>query len=135
MERFEFRAWHRKEKFMYAVDTLTFPVGGIRWYAGVGTGISYANPKYGWKVDSDLMRFIGAKDKNGEEICQSDIVFCQSDIVFCHNTKKTHIVKYEKLVGFEGVFCMGFEFDTAYQDQIEIIGNIHQNPELLKQLK
>jgi len=43
--RFKFRAWDGK--VMLSVDTLEFPIGGIRWHGpGVGGGICHVNKKF-----------------------------------------------------------------------------------------
>ena len=95
--------------------------------------------------EPDLMQYTGLKDKNGKEIYESDIL-----ITPCNETRytkranvhgqgaKTMIIESTgkvvcKWVGY------GFKFDHLVKNkhsinipEIEIIGNIHENPELLK---
>jgi len=86
-----------------------------------------------WFEDEDLMQYTGLKDKNGKEIYEGDIV----------KDKKNHprmklVVKYEG-VGFsikdiKNGDCQILFYNSSCrkQENIEIIGNIYENPELLK---
>lgn len=85
-------------------------------------------------TDCEIMQFTGLHDKNGKEIYEGDI--------YHKNGGKGEIVFYN------GCFCVkggssfsplnfGCEEDYAdiivddFVDTIEVIGNIHENPELL----
>lgn len=81
--------------------------------------------------DYILMQFTGLKDKNGKEVYEADIVI--------HDGEKI-VVNYgiQSVDAFEGA---GFNLWSFYgqklggfrlQSEIEIIGNIYENPELLK---
>lgn len=70
------------------------------------------------------MQFTGLLDKNGKEIYESDILFAD---------RKTN--KIGKVIFDGGCFCIDFGDDSnfiATKNGFEIIGNIHENPELLK---
>ena len=83
--------------------------------------------KDGYKFDDlKIMQYTGLKDKNGKEIYEGDIVYC-------HNTKNTYVVERKVFEGYEGALCVGYEFETAHQENLEVIGNIYENPELLKE--
>jgi uncharacterized phage protein (TIGR01671 family) len=79
----------------------------------------------------DVMQYTGVKDKNGKEIYEGDIIKWKDHIF---------IVKY-----FEKIGAFGFAFiaddgvedfyDLSISDLSEVIGNIHENPELLEKLK
>ena len=78
------------------------------------------------EVDPETVgQFTGLTDKNGKKIFEGDILNCiTSDFdgsdKYVYNFKITDITGYER---------MGF-LDFCYE--IEIISNIHDNPELLK---
>jgi uncharacterized phage protein (TIGR01671 family) len=100
--------------------------------------IRYGNPKNNIFNDSDyiLMQYTGLKDKNGKEIYEGDIVIC--------NEKKRYEREYSKLesvVIFEnGMFVIkptpnGWlkTFLSLLHSTVEVIGNIYENPDLLKE--
>jgi hypothetical protein len=81
--------------------------------------------------DYILMQFTGLIDKNGKEVYEGDIVI--------HDSEKI-VVSYgiQSVDAFEGA---GFNLWSFYgqklggfrlQSEIEIIGNVFENPELLK---
>jgi hypothetical protein len=71
----------------------------------------------------ELMQFTGLKDKNGKDIYEGDILRTESGI--CE-------VRWEKTGA-----CFRYYFDGNWEsplnyDDIEVIGNIYENPELFR---
>jgi uncharacterized phage protein (TIGR01671 family) len=86
----------------------------------------------------ELMQYTGLKDKNGKEIYEGDIVsFEDSDggYEYPDLVVNTGIVEYGKL-GFYFTNRVAVEMDDFYIkdgrcDDIEVLGNIYENPELM----
>ena len=69
------------------------------------------------------MQFTGLKDKNGKEIYEGDVVRYSAN-------KEEHISEVVYIESFFGVEKHTGILSSFYP--IEIIGNIYENPELLK---
>ena len=106
MREIKFRAWAGTHKLMFQV---------VR-------PMHYIQPI--------LMQYTGLKDKNGKEIYEGDIVVLSSDgdKKICKVTLDGWQSLFESVQN--GFYCpMG----STAQNYREVIGNIYENPELLKQ--
>lgn len=101
----KFRAWDKKKKRMHYGGFSVHAGGKIEPLKGLGP------------VDPTVMQFTGLLDKNGEEIWEGDIVI--GDVC-------PRVIKL-----IEGDFFFGL----PPAKELEIIGNVHQNSELLNQAK
>lgn len=72
-----------------------------------------------------LCQFTGLHDKNGEEIYEGDIVECDDK-----GSKSLHEVRFTSEKCDESRF--GWDSVGWYENEIEVIGNIYENPELIK---
>ena len=119
----KFRAWDKRENTMRDVAVLHFTKGGKV------NSIEY------WKTPSELksyhvrnlvlMQSTGLKDKNGVEIFEGDIGWDDHQEVHGQVIFENGAFKYE----WENISEDLFEAT----DDIEIVGNIHENPELLEE--
>lgn len=124
MREIKFRAWSKKSK------TIRDNIFDVR---------------LGNDEDYELMQFTGLKDKNGKEIYEGDIVKDKEGIIwqvywtmgafsiFCdtHNLSKSLKLKIkDKTKEDEDI-----EILNAWWVGVEVIGNIYENPELLKEDK
>ena len=114
-------------------DIVQFPVHGV-------VRIVEQEPSYkDAEVDSDTVgQFTGLTDKNGRKIFEGDIIHLEYSQVFFGGM---YFGEYTAEVSYkEGCFITdginnGDEIETPLSgfdnDELEIIGNIHDNPELL----
>jgi uncharacterized phage protein (TIGR01671 family) len=132
MREIKFRAWHKKRKKFYEILHLhlkTIMNGGI-WATCEGYNIIehqeihiQIQPK-----DCEIIQYTGLKDKNAKEIYQSDLVkdehgFTKEIVWSCYEWRlKGHDVSYP---------IVSYESDIPGHADLEIIGNIYENPELL----
>ena len=114
-------------------DIVQFPVHGV-------VRIVEQEPSYkDAEVDSDTVgQYTGLTDKNGRKIFEGDIIHLEYSQVFFGGV---YFGEYTAEVSYkEGCFITdgtnnGDEIETPLSgfdnDELEIIGNIHDNPELL----
>ena len=125
MREIKFRVWHKEKKIMgevLGIDILHKEIFFSNEDVDCYEHVDFKN--------IELMQYTGLKDKNGKEIYEGDILF------------ESFGEKYYKVVFENGSFRAEFEgvFDEYSFDLIdvvaqgyEVVGNIYQNPELLKE--
>ena len=109
------------------------------WDKSAGQMLNNVHNTYDWElmpVDKSedesfhLMQFTGLRDKNGVEIYESDVVMFgvrQGDRK--NETKRTGVIGAVSIHPFGTGFG---SFDAAWCANVTVIGNIHENPEMLK---
>lgn len=82
----------------------------------------------GFNIDeSTIGQYTGLKDKNEKEIYEGDIV----KIEYIQTTIEKAVIKYKGASFYGSTFADDWELDEYYE--IEVIGNIYDNPELLEE--
>lgn len=75
----------------------------------------------------EVMQYTGLKDKNGKEIYEGDIIIAYDEMT---DVIDKGVIDWDKS---EGGFCIKGCEPTflGYYPELEVIGNIYENPELL----
>lgn len=71
-----------------------------------------------------IMQSTGLKDKNGKEIFEGDVVKCNGLLGTIESFKAMWICSFVKYNNYQKV---GF-----FAQEIEVVGNVYENPELLE---
>lgn len=123
----KFRAWLKEEYRMTDVREITFFNDEIQMISDVEGFYAYD--------EFELMQSTCLFDKNGNEIFEGDIVKfsdCDDDVYVTPVVWDKNYACFG--VSFSGKYPMSFdyleEFYTELKD-IEVVGNIYENPELL----
>lgn len=123
MRNIKFRVWDKEEKSMHDVCTL-----GLQYKICVvekpmwKNGLKIINKSFD---DLELMQYTGLKDIHGIEIYEGDVV--KSSFGICkveYKRDSFHIVSLDNMHSS----LLGWQ-------EVEAIGNIYENPELLEDFK
>ena len=144
-DRFKFRAVLHQNKYEeYRLEK--FSHQRVFDVMSINLGIEYSTieivaeyPNGDWAVreiddkDIDLIQSTGLKDKNGKLIYEGDIIN-----IWCKNFTKNQISEV-KFCKERAAFTFDYNTDfgnivpcTMEKTEIEVIGNIYENPELLE---
>lgn len=121
MREIKFRLWSIHSKKMFGCErNFYMSLDGDLFRSD---DLDYMN-----KSSFKVMQYTGLKDKNGKEIFEGDIVQGRNRAHDLRNIK-------QKVTFLNGCFMFGnwnaHEYFNKHQE-IEIIGNIYENPELLE---
>lgn len=130
MNEIKFKAWHKKNKRMYYVAEIDFECETVT--------IAEAEDMKG-EIEVDmrdviLLQYIERKDKNGKEIYGDDIVSIRNGGITAIVTWDEYNARYyPKIIKAKH---KASDYDIRMyrtSEQWEVIGNKHENPELLKE--
>lgn len=126
MKHIKFRAYIPNLKWIVPVERIYFDVGTVEVDLTDGNGDT-AEYYYG---EVELMQYTGLKDKNGKEIYEGDVLgrngYWNYYIGFeegCFVTIPTDLVQRNNF--------SWLPIKKSIFENVEVIGNIYENPELL----
>ena len=119
MREIKFRAWDKINKDMFNVESINFQERRV--YKDT---VSYREFE-----DMELMEYTGLKDKNNKEIYEGDIFHIGSKkilyvVEWIDCGLKGRQIKNKSWIGLD-----------YWKDDIEVIGNIYENPELMEEVR
>lgn len=122
MREIKFRAWDKVAKNMFVIFDASEQT---EWFL----------PK--WKDRYEVMQYTGLKDRTGKEVYEGDIVLIEHSERYGATTSIFKIQPGISLWGYEynwefikGYFCTTHILKDNYSN-LEVIGNIYENPELI----
>jgi hypothetical protein len=158
MREIKFRAWDKEKSVMVTDGTYDHSNGWdgescLELKLGLSGNLSgYSQDDGGknglWEHDADLrpgrmvlMQYTGLRDKNNKEIYEGDVVRMRGDIREIVFGKIGYDGSWNGLTGFGFKDSLDSHTNDPYMEmcyydspgEIEIIGNIYQNPELLSE--
>lgn len=136
----KFRAWDKFKNEMVQNVTVLAPVYGPSAESRYTGGEIYISQK----SDYNIMQYTGLKDKNGKEIYELDIIktiykngYSLSEVCFGDYDNGIHYDGEESGNGWyvkeRSTIWKDISIQAFRQTIGEIIGNIYENPELLKE--
>lgn len=132
----KFRAWLKKEKKMVDVLSIDLEAKMIVFYNQEEEYEDIIREASAPFKDIELLEYIGLKDKDGNEIYEDDIVhicgFSNIDVVEYDSSYVGFVLKSYCKNG-EVLYVEPLsEYTRFASPELEVIGNIYDNPELLE---
>lgn len=130
----KFRVWDNEEKVMFQPMLIDYMTNNEKSPCGVWRQIGQASDNGLWIYNFELLQFTGLKDRNSVEIYEGDIVnmpvFTRENKGQVNHPFEIFYMNGSYRIGGDNIGTWAFLHDRS--NEIEVIGNIHQNPELLE---
>lgn len=134
MREIKFRAWNADDEEMYPVQSVDFQAATCE-VEGDQLTLTWRD-EMRTEQEAILMQFTGLKDKNDKPIYEGDIVEFEEPVM------ESAVLKCP-VTFWEGMFVAVWDRSSQvhyfplneiknHDNDIEVIGNIYENPELLK---
>lgn len=131
----KFRAWNGYRKIM--ADYVSAIQNGETLGTPSSVNVIVKGKNETWDIKNDhveLLQSTGLKDANGKEIYEGDIV--KIHVVLLSPDDKVGYVEYHKKYGYSLIMndrrCRQEYWANDNKAVYEVIGNVHENPELLE---
>lgn len=127
MREIKFRAWVKEKKAIFEVILIDYVTKKVTYLLErVGHLLSIRDAKFN---DIEFMQYTGLKDKNNKEIYEGDIFHIGSKkilyvVEWIDCGLKGRQIKNKSWIGLD-----------YWKDDIEVIGNIYENPELIEEVR
>jgi uncharacterized phage protein (TIGR01671 family) len=136
MREIKFRAWDKTKKMFLPLDAFAaYTALPNCLITMVEDWENYRAGEFGYTDYFELMQFTGLKDKNGKEIYEGDVLRYVSKNPFSlGEARKVRVYYIDARFWCNGSGIGIYLGELLVEERCEVIGNIHENPELLNQI-
>lgn len=138
MREIKYKAYHKKKGLLVDVLSIDFENNMVTLKTETDSDEEY----YWWSSTCHLdevvlMQYTGLKDRNGREIYEGDIVQSNNSVWGSSSIRGNDIQHISRVIFKDGEYLC--EWETYVNnlcnelDNIEVIGNIYENKDLLKE--
>lgn len=144
-DRFKFRVWNKTtKKYIYEIKDYNIMLSSNGDIHAIARPYTHKKDIFNYNWDGSLIieQCTGVKDKNGKLIYEGDILATSNtQPEAAEDFWAKEYYGYTAVLWHDGFLCFtctewNFEpvgFDSVYSlDFVEVVGNVHENPELLE---